>query len=992
MAGIVPTQNADVDTDDMSKEEKALLICGICRQLIDHPKYLPCLHTFCCKCIPTQKDGANITTDNTENTDVIQCPTCRQISRSPLAEGASSLPNNIIVAKMKDEKLARDKLKTKHAQIQCTNCTRTLRNAVARCVACDDFMCERCLESHNSIRALKQHLVITITEFRLGKVPQRNASLHPDFCPKHKSETLRFYCETCGVAICRDCIVVEHPRPEHRHVDIEEAIRLQNNEIQMLTTQCVQLEENIESNMDQSNKISDVAKKAISDAKAVLDTSVENIKLKFLESLEQSRRQIEDRIIEIEQNRYALIQQDILELESVKSRMNVALTMSTQLQKVQLSLDSDAANVYAVVASALRNVCAVNLRKTDNKLAFIEFIPHEQSTFELPDIGQIRDDLNDKSAETETVSSLSNSSVINHEENEAMVSDTPLEVKDDEIGVPMLSSTRNTRAHEFTNPTIVIHKASFKDDGSSKESTKSLSDESGDKLSRFDADDVYARRETRDFERPAEILDDRQTNSSVQTSRTQSTTSESSREEYATSYADTPSSPPSSKSRGSHPEHGATRYGRILNLGRRYGSMSNLEPKYDSMSNSTPQFGRMAKLAPQYGGSMSNLEPKYDSMSPQFGRMAKLAPKYESMSNLTPQFGRMAKLAPKYGSMSNLATGYEGMTNMTKRYGSTANLAQKYASVTNLATGYDNVANLAPGFDSITNLATCSSLSMDDLHASSLRSQTSDWILERSFGHKSNGETSFAWGVVINNDNDIVVTNQNSLGMSVFGRDGRYKCSVATRSRNRDVLIIGDDYYVTSRTKFVRVYGSNGKFQRQFHAVAPASSSRLLYTVFCMTQDKATGLLVLGASYSRSACLSIHRTDGRHVNSLKIAIEPTFIAMTSQSHFIVSSHPDKLVQILDPSSGLALVTINSPSEISQWFPSGVCCSQFDDIYIANKATDRSRGIYKFTASGELLGCMTTVVASPYGLALTDDDHRMIVADYQSVKVFKLKCH
>ena len=855
MAGVVPmisTQNLESSTqsnDDVDNDEKTLLTCGICQKLVDDPKYLPCLHTFCSKCIITitrtstdDEDevtkGTNENGSTTDGDGVIQCPTCHQTSKSP---DFGVLPTNIIIAKMKDEKLARDKLKTaKQVQIQCTNCTRTLRNAVARCVACDDFMCQRCLESHNMIRALKQHLVITIDEFHMGKVPQRSGLPQADMCPTHKGEILRFYCETCGVVMCRDCTVVDHPRPEHRYVDIQEAIQQHNKNIQLLSSQCAQLEQNIKLNIEESCKISNDMKKAVDDAKVQVDEFVNEVKSNFLESLEKSRCHIHGRLTELEQSRNDVIRDNIRLLEQVRSRLDISLSMSRQLQKMQPSLDNDAVSAYAMVSSALKNLCNEKLIQIDEKLALIKFNPADQPVFILSDIGKVHDGLEEDQSRTFSNLPSQSDDLVNKEEVESATSEISAE-KNAESGSPKLCSTQND-ADSFTKPVlnVLVTGSQSSEDSTSTPSKGSI------------RNDEHCKKESRVELFDKDVVDDGDDDTSA-----------------------------------------------------------HVEEKHvqDRKSSST------------YTSSTKDYSHKSESSR---GHASLISS--DSMSNLTSQ-----------------------------------------------STTYSRDADLSSNASSSTHKP--------------------EWILERSFGHKSNGETSCAWNVVINNDGDIVVTNERSLGMSVFGRNGRYKHSLPTKSRNRDALIIHDEYYVTSRTKFVRVYDSDGRYLRQFHAVAPASSSKLLYTVHCLAQDKATGLLVLGASYSRSSCLSIHHTNGKHVNSIKIAIEPTFIAITSRSIFIVSSHPDKLVHMVDPTSGRALVTLSPTDGVGLlWSPSGICCSQFDDIYVANKAVDESRGVYRFSASGEYMGCVTTVVASPYGLTLTDDDHRMIVADYQSVKVFRFKCH
>lgn len=40
-------------------------------------------------------------------------------------------------------------------------------------------------------------------------------SQRPVFCPFHKKEQLKLYCETCDKLTCRDCQLLEHK--EHRY-------------------------------------------------------------------------------------------------------------------------------------------------------------------------------------------------------------------------------------------------------------------------------------------------------------------------------------------------------------------------------------------------------------------------------------------------------------------------------------------------------------------------------------------------------------------------------------------------------------------------------------------------------------------------------------------------------------------------------------------------------------------------------------------------------
>ncbi|XP_072047198.1 E3 ubiquitin-protein ligase TRIM33-like [Amphiura filiformis] len=116
----------------------------------------------------------------------------------------------------------------KDAKIPCTSCDNSDNQAVGRCAECNDFLCEKCAESHKSLRVLKHHHVPTLEELRSGKLTMHNLP-EQEMCPKHKGEVLRFYCETCDEPICRDCTVVGHPRPDHKQTELKTAADERND-------------------------------------------------------------------------------------------------------------------------------------------------------------------------------------------------------------------------------------------------------------------------------------------------------------------------------------------------------------------------------------------------------------------------------------------------------------------------------------------------------------------------------------------------------------------------------------------------------------------------------------------------------------------------------------------------------------------------------------------------------------------------------------------
>ena len=75
-------------------------------------------------------------------------------------------------------------------------------------------MCVGCLAAHSRGWDTRTHIVISVEEmlrFRGGA----RISGATDACPRYPGEALRLWCDTCGVRVCRDCVVRNHALPEH---------------------------------------------------------------------------------------------------------------------------------------------------------------------------------------------------------------------------------------------------------------------------------------------------------------------------------------------------------------------------------------------------------------------------------------------------------------------------------------------------------------------------------------------------------------------------------------------------------------------------------------------------------------------------------------------------------------------------------------------------------------------------------------------------------
>ncbi|ETE67470.1 E3 ubiquitin-protein ligase TRIM33, partial [Ophiophagus hannah] len=150
---------------------------------------------------------------------VIRCPICRQECRQ------IDLVDNYFVKDTSEVPSSSDE---KTEQV-CTSCDDN-SSAVGFCVECGEWLCKTCIEAHQRVKFTKDHMIRKkedVSSEAVGASGQR-----PVFCPVHKQEQLKLFCETCDRLTCRDCQLLEHK--EHRYQFLEEAFQNQKGAIENL--------------------------------------------------------------------------------------------------------------------------------------------------------------------------------------------------------------------------------------------------------------------------------------------------------------------------------------------------------------------------------------------------------------------------------------------------------------------------------------------------------------------------------------------------------------------------------------------------------------------------------------------------------------------------------------------------------------------------------------------------------------------------------------
>ena len=181
------------------KKLEEQLTCAICLDFYTNPKTLPCLHSFCQKCL----EGLPL--DSERDTYFISCPTCRHHTHFSKPTGVSDFPAAFQINNLKEVYNLMIKV-SGDQEVTCDNCTTT--NATGYCKECAKFLCSKCIDIHKNWAPIADHIIISFDEVTtsVSKILPKKQEIK---CSTHK-RPLEIFCETCKELICQHCTVRIH--------------------------------------------------------------------------------------------------------------------------------------------------------------------------------------------------------------------------------------------------------------------------------------------------------------------------------------------------------------------------------------------------------------------------------------------------------------------------------------------------------------------------------------------------------------------------------------------------------------------------------------------------------------------------------------------------------------------------------------------------------------------------------------------------------------
>ena len=202
-----------VSVAEIVKKLADQLECSICLDSFTDPKLLQCFHVFCKDCLEplVLRDQHGLS---------LRCPNCRRSTLLPV-NGVSGLQPAFHVHHLFEIQDALQKVKQgqEGQKTLCEKCNK--REVNGFCRDCGEFICNTCIEMHQTWKELSTHTVISLEQLKSDATEMVSPTKKTLYCSKHPGKELDLFCETDKELICQHCVVKTHR--DHQYDLVSEA-------------------------------------------------------------------------------------------------------------------------------------------------------------------------------------------------------------------------------------------------------------------------------------------------------------------------------------------------------------------------------------------------------------------------------------------------------------------------------------------------------------------------------------------------------------------------------------------------------------------------------------------------------------------------------------------------------------------------------------------------------------------------------------------------
>ena len=192
---------SELDKEKVRDEVLTDTDCSICTEDFTDPRHLPCMHSFCLRCLEQYCRESN-------PGDVLHCPLCRADFTVPPG-GPSDLPANSFINKLLELKKPFQCEEAPSVAPQCDYCTNIEEKCAAPlyCIECGKNLCERCRKVHDGFESSRSHDVVSQEKKPNPEDLRRREVIH---CIDHPAQLISIVCVQCNEPICYECYAKIH--------------------------------------------------------------------------------------------------------------------------------------------------------------------------------------------------------------------------------------------------------------------------------------------------------------------------------------------------------------------------------------------------------------------------------------------------------------------------------------------------------------------------------------------------------------------------------------------------------------------------------------------------------------------------------------------------------------------------------------------------------------------------------------------------------------
>ena len=278
--------------------------CPICIDLFDNPKSLPCLHTFCLKCLQGYFKDKCVGDEG-------PCPVCRKGFLIP-SDGLDGLQHNFFIQQLVD--VRRVQVNKECDRLSCEVCVKEsnrdsdkIPTATVYCVDCNQKLCDQCSRPHRWWKG-GAHQVKPLG----AEVEQEVIQLRGSYCDQHKDKQVELYCHDCEESICLICSAVKH-----RNHNCSEIPEVADNFRLKIAEDSEQIQSTIKAVREQLGQIKQVASE--------FRSKVEEVKEKVLATGEEVKRSVDRQIDDLLMKLQSVTSESAKKTERVQEAYELAL-------------------------------------------------------------------------------------------------------------------------------------------------------------------------------------------------------------------------------------------------------------------------------------------------------------------------------------------------------------------------------------------------------------------------------------------------------------------------------------------------------------------------------------------------------------------------------------------------------------------------------------------------------------------------------------------